>query len=238
MQLVTRRSRSARNGFCPPITSPEDASGTSDDPIRTPVLETKAADAARAVLARLKDETAGDHARVDALVDPMLSDLAGYRRLLIGLRDAHRVIESQLQRHAPALARGGYDAPQRSKLGWLADDLAFLGVSESDGTTDAVRFSLADVTAAFGAVYVVEGATLGGRVIARRVIPALSLSPTAGCRYFSGYGAETRDRWRSTGDAIAAHASHASAAAVSCMVGAAKETFALFETMLREQCRS
>ena len=184
----------------------------------------------RDVLARLKSETADAHARVDAIADPALSNRRAYRQLLLGMRDAHRAIEPEFRRHAVVLARAGYDVARRSKLAWLDADLAFLGDASDDPSPS---IELRDGTEAFGAVYVVEGATLGGQVIARRVMPALGLSPDAGCRYFSGYGAATRARWLETRGAIGAHvASLDSPDGITRMIAAAKETFALFARAL------
>jgi heme oxygenase len=190
----------------------------------------------RDVLARLKRETADAHARVDAIADPALSNRRAYRQLLLGMRDAHRALEPELRRHADSLARAGYDVARRSKLAWLDADLALLGDTSAEPSPS---IALRDGSEAFGAVYVVEGATLGGQVIARRVMPALALSPDAGCRYFSGYGAATRERWLETRDAIGAHVvSLESPDGISRMIAAAKETFALFARALSARMRS
>jgi heme oxygenase len=190
----------------------------------------------RDVLARLKSETADAHARIDAIADPALSNRNAYRQLLLGMRDAHQALEPELHRHADALARAGYDVAQRSKLSWLDADLALLGATSAHPPPS---IELRDASEAFGAVYVIEGATLGGQVIARRVIPTLALSPDAGCRYFSGYGAATRDRWLETRDAIGAHvASLESPDGITRMIAAANETFALFARAMSARIRS
>lgn len=187
-------------------------------------------------MAMLKRETAPLHAELDAMVAPMLSERARYRMLLAGLRDAYGIIERELARHAAPLARVAYDPAQRSKLSWLDDDLAVLGAGPRATQT---RYALPDSSAAFGAVYVVEGATLGGQVIARQVIPALALSPEKGCRFFSGYGAETGDRWRETRDAIAAHlASPEGRDSADQMIAGARMTFSVIGAALRARIRS
>jgi heme oxygenase len=50
--------------------------------------------------------------------------------------------------------------------------------------------------AAWGALYVVEGATLGGRVLGRLVTERLGAAPV---RFLSGYGTRTRPAWRELG---------------------------------------
>lgn len=198
----------------------------------TTVLTTETADVANDIMARLKAETAPLHERLDATVEPMLADLARYRKLLASLRNAYGVIEHELATHAVQLARAGYDLAARSKLRWLDDDLSVVG--ELVLATIPMTYSLSDASAAFGAVYVIEGATLGGQVIARQVIPSLALAPERGCRFFSGYGSETGERWRDTRDAIAAHLAATSAPdAAEETIAAAKMTFTLIETSLR-----
>lgn len=188
-------------------------------------------------MARLKRETAPLHAELDAMVAPMLLERDRYRTLLAALRDAYGVIEHELARHAPQLARAAYDLTERRKLSWLDDDLNAL--SASDQAAIRASYTLPDASTAFGAIYVVEGATLGGQVIARQVIPALALSPERGCRFFHGYGAETGERWRETRNAIAAHlALAAEADAPEGMIAGASMTFSLIGAALRARIRS
>ncbi len=188
-------------------------------------------------MARLKSETAHAHARLDATVEPMLSELMRYQKLLAGLRDAYCVVDRELARHSEPLARAGHNLADRTKLAWLDDDLRAIGTL-SPGATQT-GYSLPNSTAAFGAVYVIEGATLGGQVIARQVIPALALSPKRGCRFFSGYGADTGGRWRETRDSIAAHLASVDApGAPTAMISSAKDTFSLIEDALLARIRS
>ena len=202
-----------------------------------PVFTTAPTDVACDIMARLKRETAPLHAELDAMVAPMLSERTRYRVLLAGLRDAYAVIERELARHAADLARVAYDLAERTKLSWLDDDLCAL--SGLVPNTMRTSYALSDPSAAFGAVYVVEGATLGGQVIARQVMPALGLAPERGCRFFTGYGAETGQCWRQTREAISAHlvSTDASDAANDTIAGA-RMTFSLICEALSARIRS
>jgi heme oxygenase len=201
------------------------------------VFTTEPTDVAWDIMARLKRETASLHAELDAMVAPMLSERPSYRVLLAGLRDAYGVIERELAKHAMQLVRVAYDPAKRAKLSWLDEDLTAL--SESAPSAARMGFTLPNCSAAIGAVYVVEGATLGGQVIARMVMPALALSPERGCRFFSGYGAETGERWRETRDAIVAHlASTEGPDAANETIGGARMTFSLIRAALRARIRS
>ena len=201
------------------------------------MLTTEPADVASDIMARLKRETAPLHAELDAMVAPMLAGRAAYRLLLAGLRDAYGVIEQELARHAVQLARVGYELGERTKLAWLDEDLVALSGPERGAKTES--YMLAKVSAALGAVYVIEGATLGGQVIARQVIPELALSPERGCRFFTGYGADTGARWRETRDAIAAHLATTDAPdGANDTIAGARVTFSLIAAALRTRIRS
>lgn len=185
------------------------------------------------IMGRLKAETAPEHARVDALMDLPGMTRARYIASLLALRDAHAAVERELARHATSLADSGYDVTARSKLAWLDADLAALDAAAAPATLPA--FTLDSVPAACGAIYVMEGSTLGGQVIARHVATALGLSPESGCRYFSGYGRETGVRWREAGAAISQCADAYGEDAGDVMISAARETFALVEAALRNR---
>jgi heme oxygenase len=182
------------------------------------------------IMRRLKEETADCHARVDALMDLPLMSLARYGASLAALRDAHRAVEAGLQRQAESLAKLGYDPAARSKLEWLEADLTALGADA--GSDSRFELRIPNTAAALGAVYVMEGSTLGGQVIARHAIASLGVTPDSGCRYFTGYGADTGPRWRETSAAITRYAT-ASPGDADRMIAAANDTFALVESALR-----
>jgi heme oxygenase len=82
-----------------------------------------------------------------------------------------------------------------------------------------------------GALYVVEGAMLGGRQLARQLDPLLGGAGSAGRRFFLGRGADTHAAW----SAFVARLKVAAATPgdVAEVVAAAVATFGLFEEWLR-----
>ena len=87
----------------------------------------------------------------------------------------------------------------RRRMYLLQADLAALGLSAR-----AVAMLptcpapvLRNAVEALGSLYVMEGSTLGGRVIERNVERCLGLNARHGCTYFAGYGARTGAMWRS-----------------------------------------
>ena len=88
----------------------------------------------------------------------------------------------------------------RQKLPALTRDLASLAVPASAaGLRPPPAPRLGSVSSALGALYVLEGASLGGRVIERRVARVLGVSPNDGGAYFHGYGDNTGAMWRRFG---------------------------------------
>ena len=83
-------------------------------------------------------------------------------------------------------------------MGILRSDLGKLGMAR-----DAIAgLALCDPTVAmrtpaeaWGSMYVIEGSTLGGVVIAHYVEQRLGLDVNSGCRYFRCYGKDTAPMW-------------------------------------------
>jgi heme oxygenase len=55
---------------------------------------------------------------------------------------------------------------------------------------------LQNAASALGSLYVMEGSTLGGRIIEKNLLLRLRLLPETGGSYFAGYGKRTGQMWR------------------------------------------
>ena len=75
---------------------------------------------------------------------------------------------------------------------------------------------------AWGSMYVVEGSTLGGVIIARHIERRLGLNRHNGCHYFRCYGTDVRPMWTSYGARLLARCGPGEEEAV---VAAASRTF-------------
>lgn len=89
------------------------------------------------------------------------------------------------------------DLENRRKHHLIKADLEHLG---NPGTWTSLPFNIEGYKAtpafAMGVMYVIEGSTLGGRVILKNVEKALGSDITNATRYFSGYGEQTGSSWR------------------------------------------
>ena len=148
----------------------------------------------------LRAATRSVHQRLEAtlpLTDPGLS-IDAYRVIVEAFHGFYVPLEDLLAKMAaisPAVPIDG-----RQKLGRLRSDLRALGAS--DAGVDALPLcpavpALTTPGRALGCLYVVEGATLGGRVIVRKLRDHLGLGPTTGAAFFDGYGVETGAMWTS-----------------------------------------
>ena len=120
--------------------------------------------------------------------------------------DAYRAVLSRLygfwkgwQPQVAALLNDEPLTKPRRRLHLLAADLTALGVSEEGlaALPPCPLTSLRSGAEALGSLYVMEGSSLGGRIIRRNVERCLKDIGLASCSYFNGYGDETGAMWRS-----------------------------------------
>jgi heme oxygenase len=166
----------------PPPASPPDRRREGPSPVR----------------AQLKRATADVHRRLEGkldLLDPGLS-LDRYRRVLECFFGFYTPIEAGLARAASAGRALGL--PLRARTTLVESDLFSLGLSRREVTdlpccSDLPRLSCPEEAA--GCLYVLEGACLGGRVIAPLLRERLGVAQGSGASFFTGDGAGTQARW-------------------------------------------
>jgi heme oxygenase len=100
--------------------------------------------------------------------------------------------EEQANQAAPDWLRESLSLRERRSM--LVSDLAVLG-----NPVPAERATLppmVDVESLLGAMYVMEGSTLGGQLIARHVEKVLEFESGCGDAYFLGHGDQTGRMWK------------------------------------------
>ncbi|MEH3116506.1 MAG: biliverdin-producing heme oxygenase [Methylorubrum populi] len=168
--------------------------------------------------ARLREATAAAHAALERDLDweARVATLPGYRDLLTRLRGFHAAYEPAI---AAALADPAFFDPRR-RLAALDADLCALA---PDGTAlDTLPAPAAPrldgAGAALGALYVLEGSTLGGAVIGRRV--ARLHGQAAPLAYYAGRGPATGPLWRAFRERLDGLAEAEGRAAFAAGIGA------------------
>jgi len=144
------------------------------------------------ILEQLRAATASLHDQVEQLPDmsrlmsPKVTD-EDYLIALLRLRRLFWALEPTLSKHFFDLNRGDYCYLPRMKA--LNDDINCLSGSRP---TDPVEPLKLGYYQAIGAAYVVEGATMGGKVLAKRLSQTLNRSQTNGLKFFNFHRKGTR----------------------------------------------
>lgn len=118
------------------------------------------------------------------------------------------------------------DERERSAL--LRSDLSALGMAVELDSTGTVAPQLAGSPCQLlGVLYVLEGSTLGGRMVARLLLNNLGITSTTGSSSFNPYLTETRSRWVVFSRLLDAWArDHAAVVAAAC------ETFSFYDAWI------
>lgn len=187
------------------------------------------------LFARLRAETSVVHRELESVVDVVRPDLTvdGYRSFLVAQLGFHRPLEARFSRHE-GLAAAVPDYPRRKKSHLLEDDLVALGMS-----VDQVRSlpqlerlpALDSLEQMLGALYVLEGSTLGGQFLVRHVGSVLPHLVPAATHFLDAYGRETGAMWKSFRNHVAAAATQLDQDA---LVRSATATFAAIKSWFVE----
>jgi heme oxygenase len=186
------------------------------------------------ILQRLKCETRLEHERLEHrldLLDDTITD-KHYDSLLQGFYGFYAPLENRLL-HRPEWHALDFDVESRRKVPLLRRDLQCRGFSQKQIDALPLCPTLPDVSAfpqALGCLYVLEGATLGGQILARHFARVLGLDAQCGAAFFSSYGEHVGAMWRSFGQMMSAQAT--TPATENQMIDAARSTFETLESWL------
>lgn len=152
------------------------------------------------ILKRLKLATSACHSALEDQLPLMRSDLSRdeYRQFVGRFFGFCAPLETRLMssNHWQLL---GFDYAARQKTPRLVQDLVALGGSAAELAAIPRCTNLPDLTTPeqlLGCLYVIEGATLGGRIITRQLQTQLGLNPESGGAFFDGYGVQTGPYWK------------------------------------------
>jgi heme oxygenase len=185
------------------------------------------------ILERLKLETRAAHDSIERVVDigRRPGSLESYRHLLCRLFGFHSAWEPAADQ---ALSDPTFFATRR-KCELLRRDLETLGLRGADIASLPIcrapmRFD--DPFAALGSMYVIEGSTLGGAIIAKAAERNLGLRAGVGSAYFRSYGQDTARMWKAFRERLLLSSSPK---ADDVMVVSAKATFGTMQAWLCER---
>lgn len=160
------------------------------------------------ILSRLRLESRAEHEAVEKVLDLMSASLTreSYSQKLQQFYGFYAPLEKALQNRSDRKA-GGVDAPlsvatraalaaRLTKTDCLRQDLRHFGVTAEELPLCHDLPPLGNQADVLGCLYVLEGATLGGRMITLHVQSTLGITPIAGGTFFEGYGARTGTMWQ------------------------------------------
>jgi heme oxygenase len=187
---------------------------------------------------RLRAATRPMHEAIEAELDiaVRLNSIGAYRSFLEDLLRLYRPLEKALQ--AVAWQGSGIDFDRRRKIGWLEADLIDLKHTRAslDALPDFHREAWpTSLPEALGALYVIEGSTLGGRVILQRLAPILGVSAAWAGSFLNGYGRRTGSMWQAFVASL--NAAEAPETDAPIIEASAVATFASFGAALGESRR-
>jgi heme oxygenase (biliverdin-IX-beta and delta-forming) len=184
---------------------------------------------------RLRTDTRVQHERLEhrLAITRRIASAAEYEHLLKRLYGIYQPIERHLRVFLGEFQNHGLDLAQRFKTSKLEEDLRRLGYQEeclAELPLCAELPVLRTYSQAVGCSYVLEGATLGGQIIARQLREVLEASGDECMRFYRPYGRETANMWASFLAFLYAHAW--AEEEIEQAVAAARETFECMEHWL------
>jgi heme oxygenase len=187
-------------------------------------------------LGMLREETMECHVGLEKSLDIVrrVTTDDDYRVLLTRFYTLYEPLEAGMAQ-AIDWEAAGWKFSDHVKAPWLREDLLALGVAATqiaewpryDKMTMPDNFG-----EAIGCLYVVEGSTLGGQVLAKQFRETLGVTPERGGRFFQGYGAATMSSWRTFGSWADSRATVTNLLLKEQAVRGARNTFGAFSQWL------
>ena len=150
----------------------------------------------------LRDSTRVSHRAIDhhpllaPLVKPTLT-LDHYKYVLNVMNWMHLHLRERLAEAVLEYIPGSQFVPS-DRLNWLVKDFKWLGMDKTPAPECVManfKPHFASAEALVGALYVIEGSTLGGQFIAQQLAKTIHVYPGKGASFFNGHGADTSSRW-------------------------------------------
>lgn len=143
---------------------------------------------------KIKEQTAVHHLELEKILIPIIRAIKSQQDYTVVLNlffGYFNALEEQIANFIPSQLT---DYGHRRKAKLIANDLNYL---DSPLPTTAQKGQLPEIASslqALGALYVMEGSTLGGKIIAKMISKQLSLE-TEALSFFNGYGDATDSMW-------------------------------------------
>lgn len=149
------------------------------------------------ILERLKSETRMAHQSLEKMLVPKIKNIVTalqYNSLLQMFYGFYYPLEQSINNYIDDSIIPDYN--KRRKAGTILKDINSINAAaELPLCTDMPEVT--NTSQALGALYVLEGSTLGGQVICQMLEKNLDLPDGKALTFFTGYGIETQTMWQS-----------------------------------------
>ncbi len=187
------------------------------------------------ILKEIRNRTAVNHTRLEQ--SPLLLPISQstlsldtYVQILQKFYCYFAPIELKLDRFVD-LTKWLPDYTERRKTKLLLDDLQWVAPGQSLPPACSHLPLLESLAQAFGCLYVMEGSTLGGKLIYRVLHERLQLNASRGASFFYGYGEQTGTRWKAFGQVLQEFCAQTQQDEI--VINTANETFIKLEEWLQ-----
>lgn len=182
---------------------------------------------------KIKEATLANHQQTEKILVGKMKSMRAvqdYVNILSSFYGYFGGLEEQVARYINPSNLADYN--DRRKTAAIAADIKALGGTVPAIATGDELPQIANYLQAFGALYVIEGSTLGGQIISKMVQQHLHLPEGQGLSFFNGYGDHMHRMWGAF-KALLNEAAK-SPADEQVITAAANETFAKFKTWLEK----
>ncbi len=184
---------------------------------------------------QLKEETVTTHRQLEGMMIPAIKNIQtreDYIQLLLLFYTFFGGLELLIANTINVAALTDY--AERRKIALIQADLHQLSVERLPAFCgDSILPTVTDSNAAWGALYVMEGSTLGGGVISKMIMERLPPEFKGAVSFFTSYGADTMRMWNAFKHSL--DSAELDGAAQVKVIAAANQTFACFAKWIRQQ---
>ena len=181
---------------------------------------------------QLKEITKTDHQQLEKLLVSKMKVIRSHQDYLNILQLFYSYfggLEDQINKYINTHHLADYTL--RRKTSALEHDINMLGGVTVDKAQENNLPQISNHLQAFGALYVIEGSTLGGSFISKMISQQLNLDQNqGGFSFFNGYGESTATMWESFKDVLNKQPADATEEYAIC--GAANNTFIKFKNWI------
>lgn len=158
-------------------------------------------------LERLRTKTSVAHTNLEKLPvsESIMDPEVTASQYLYYLNLMHDVVKQAEEDIFPALTPIMPDIANRNKASLIESDFSAMGYAKMQHQKPFKNIETMSPAFRMGILYVIEGSSLGGRVILKNINSALGLTEDNGATYFAGYGNKTGSKWKSFLNALTAY---------------------------------